>query len=102
ATPTTATYTLSLHDALPISNQTGCRIPIRGNLMRNLILTVPQIGVRNLVGKSAPIPHGTHPLPQHNRPMVWKPKPVRASDLAVEDRKSTRLNSSHVKTSYAV
>lgn len=67
------------------TNQTGCRIPIRGNLMRNLILTVPQIGVRNLMGKSAPIPHGTHPLPQHNRPMVWKPKPVRASDLAVDN-----------------
>src|SRR5436309_10682005 len=55
---TTEIYTLSLHDALPIS-----------------------------AGPRAPTPAPGHP---------------RAPSAAPQDRKSTRLNSSHVKISYAV
>src|SRR2546426_6970998 len=68
-TATTEIYTLSLHDALPIS------FPIP--------LTVPE--VRRLLGRLL------FPL-SHSAPAV----------LAWSDRKSTRLNSSHLVISYAV
>src|SRR5687768_18121340 len=67
ATATTAIYTLSLHDALPI-------------------LTVPDLVI---VAASAHME--THPQP--TCPDVMP---------AYEDRKSTRLNSSHGYISYAV
>src|SRR5690348_17683031 len=73
-TPTTEIYTLSLHDALPIS---------------------PSLFSLSLLSSAHP-----HLLQQ-----MW----VRSSsacyrtfNLAKEDRKSTRLNSSHPSISYAV
>src|SRR5205085_12006835 len=63
ATPTTATYTLSLHDALPI-----------------LILERPFHLVSDDVKRTVDV----------------------ALERDVEDRKSTRLNSSHSQISYAV
>src|SRR5438094_5532208 len=80
ATPTAATYTLSLHDALPISQRTqpSCE------LIRNLTIAAePQI-----VGRATR--RGTHRPPRRSR-----------ARTAV-DRKSTRLNSSHRTISYAV
>src|SRR5256885_6751276 len=65
-TATTEIYTLSLHDALPISTVQMHAIQTSGNSVRN-ITTDPFAGV--------------------------------APD---EDRKSTRLNSSHLVISYAV
>src|SRR5437867_7329597 len=65
----TAIYTLSLHDALPIS-------PARGALEPG----------------SWPWQNGRSPA-LHGRRRPWR---------AGEDRKSTRLNSSHRTTSYAV
>src|SRR6267378_7236641 len=62
-TATTEIYTLSLHDALPISS-------------------------RSSAGRS---------------PSPWRSAPWRArSTPCTRDRKSTRLNSSHVEISYAV
>src|SRR6266699_6223781 len=58
-TATTEIYTLSLHDALPISSARG----------------------------SAP---------------TARARPAEASTCCARDRKSTRLNSSHVRNSYAV
>src|SRR3712207_7352815 len=74
-TATTEIYTLSLHDALPISClRYGCRLSarIRGRLMDST--------------KAARIanPHARMP------------------DARRADRKSTRLNSSHANISYAV
>src|SRR6266496_4922858 len=63
-TATTEIYTLSLHDALPISPSPRCR-------------------------SSAAPPYGSAP-------------PPRSACLRRRDRKSTRLNSSHVEISYAV
>src|SRR5690606_39935314 len=68
-TASTEIYTLSLHDALPISSRS--RSPIRRRSRRS-----------DRPAASAPARH--------------RPAPTRA------DRKSTRLNSSHVKISYAV
>src|SRR5437868_12108021 len=73
-TPPTEIYTLSLHDALPISELPGppCRWAAQ----------VHEIGFRFDLGE----PRG------HVVVVV----------LRQRDRKSTRLNSSHVSTSYAV
>src|SRR2546426_12152788 len=67
-TATTEIYTLSLHDALPISGKYYCRITPEGDV--------------------TPCPY----------------MPVAAGNLrtASLDRKSTRLNSSHLVISYAV
>src|SRR2546427_8949756 len=73
-TATTEIYTLSLHDALPISCQPG----LLG-------------GARQCEG------HGAQLL-QPGRPCVLQPG--RHQDRG--DRKSTRLNSSHSQISYAV
>src|SRR5439155_24512156 len=70
-TATTEIYTLSLHDALPIS----------------LVLGAAQAGAR------APLPD---PPARHRRRRQHR------ADRARADRKSTRLNSSHVAISYAV
>src|SRR5256885_17049047 len=74
-TATTEIYTLSLHDALPISHARGGRHSARR-------------AVRGLALASAD--HGLRPVTRRPR------RPAAA------DRKSTRLNSSHLVISYAV
>src|SRR5690606_41247030 len=90
--PPTEIYTLSLHDALPIS-RTDPRHHAHARQARG---------------------HGRHGLPRRARlgglpPARGRPVPrghergrARGLPLGREDRKSTRLNSSHVKISYAV
>src|SRR5204862_7511695 len=70
---TTEVYSLSLHDALPIS---------AGGVLDPLLL-------------------GGEALEQGARDLVHEPRAATV-DLIGEDRKSTRLNSSHVEISYAV
>src|SRR3712207_9178542 len=81
-TATTEIYTLSLHDALPISG----------------------VGTRTTAGRA-----GAARCP-HRRPWpircpwawpCWAPSPW-TSHRGGQDRKSTRLNSSHANISYAV
>src|SRR5256885_14585348 len=77
-TATTEIYPLSLHDALPISNGTGRVVLISGassGIGRAIAELLANRGYRVFAG-------------------------VRAS--ATTDRKSTRLNSSHLVISYAV
>src|SRR3712207_8810434 len=90
-TATTEIYTLSLHDALPISYYDSCVLD-------------PTVRVEE------PGPHGTDLRPlsvlEHrlqppagdNLRVVVEEKYV----LSLGDRKSTRLNSSHANISYAV
>src|SRR5437762_5633899 len=83
-TPTSATYTLSLHDALPIS---CCgRRPFG-------VLAYKR---RSLHAAPAPlrIEFGVRPVPRR--------RAAAAAPRRQSDRKSTRLNSSHRCTSYAV
>src|SRR3712207_8777292 len=75
---TTEIYTLSLHDALPI-----LRFPRLA--LGALVLAVALAGC----GGSGPAP----------TPTV---RPLAITPLRTEDRKSTRLNSSHANISYAV
>src|SRR5690606_41886824 len=86
--PPSALYTLSLHDALPIS---GSR-PFRSRHLASL--------AREHRSVSPPLEDVPPPLQSLiRRGMAKRPADRPAS---TEDRKSTRLNSSHVKISYAV
>src|SRR5690554_7384938 len=77
-TATTEIYTLSLHDALPISAHALCRWRGFRELMQsNLIWTKKMFPLQR----------------------TQNPRRVREKQT---DRKSTRLNSSHVRISYAV
>src|SRR3712207_8979276 len=79
-TATTEIYTLSLHDALPISDTVGRRLAV----LRDLTHPGANGAVDVLV---APVRSVLQPL---------------APGLGDLDRKSTRLNSSHANISYAV
>src|SRR3712207_8593203 len=76
-TATTESYTLSLHDALPI-----CR--------RSVPLSSHHQGAHERA------------VPQARRAQQSRSGPVRPAPGSPLDRKSTRLNSSHANISYAV
>src|SRR3712207_8580723 len=83
-TATTEIYTLSLHDALPISAAARARPHRRGQLR------APE-GHAGRAGRGRRAGH-------HDQPPVRSRRPPRVRP----DRKSTRLNSSHANISYAV
>src|SRR5690606_41423306 len=97
--PTTDTYTLSLHDALPIYSTITrwcwyeCKSPggNRPNQTESLKGRRSRAGDGRLPGLE-----GLEPLRAYG---YRKPDQFKS---AFVDRKSTRLNSSHVKISYAV
>src|SRR5437868_9771554 len=70
--PPTEIYTLSLHDALPIF-EAGIRVDLPADLRQQLLNSATQAVRTKLLSRAPP-----------------------------QDRKSTRLNSSHVSISYAV
>src|SRR3712207_8290040 len=80
-TATTEIYTLSLHDALPISHLTTSSPHIPGSSSR-----------------SSPSACGSQPA----RSSLWNHLPFLVCHIPPVDRKSTRLNSSHANISYAV
>src|SRR5437667_1671616 len=77
-TATTEIYTLSLHDALPIYDSGARRRGGRGHLSEPRL---PDLRVRHQFRRRRA---RAHPAPRG------------------QDRKSTRLNSSHITSSYAV
>src|SRR5690348_18099735 len=80
-TATTEIYTLSLHDALPICGVRGGRLrgPRRGRAAAHGVPDGGEVAWRGDLHRRGHLP--AHPM---------------------EDRKSTRLNSSHPSISYAV
>src|SRR5207249_5196518 len=84
--PTTALYTLSLHDALPISS--GSTVASAGAATQESSNFSPS----SLHLRVAAEPASTRPISGWSS-MRRRPR---------RDRKSTRLNSSHVSISYAV
>src|SRR5206468_12161777 len=83
ATPTTEIYTLSLHDALPISSV---------EQQKMLGLSCPSLyDLRNIFQVN--VEEGRH---------LWAMVYLLHRYFGREDRKSTRLNSSHDQISYAV
>src|SRR5439155_9208563 len=99
-TPTTEIYPLSLHDALPISLQTSrfrAHAPRTDNklaVLSGFVVAPGQLHSRCPVA-SKQLPIGPF---QDNYPAV----PASTASTLPGDRKSTRLNSSHVAISYAV
>src|SRR3712207_7839658 len=83
-TATTEIYTLSLHDALPISRCPGCGTVLTGGMLETLW---------QLAALSRGL--GRHACDCGHPEMRLLPD-------GVLDRKSTRLNSSHANISYAV
>src|SRR5690606_40447237 len=86
-TSTTEVYTLSLHDALPISRGLLRRLPnpaVLGCMPDGERITAFPRAARSIGSKAA----GT--------------RESLCGSHRLRDRKSTRLNSSHVKISYAV
>src|SRR5690349_23435805 len=87
AAPATDIYTLSLHDALPISPAEHAPLHRRHvlRLVDDDVREGAVVGVEGLPGRAVAVGEGRDPV------------------LGGEgDRKSTRLNSSHVEISYAV
>src|SRR3712207_7445619 len=82
-TATTEIYTLSLHDALPISVRSSGRTR-----------TVPRARSEPDIPCTEALLLLASPSPSNRR--------TSAALLVTEDRKSTRLNSSHANISYAV
>src|SRR5256885_17235094 len=78
-TATTEIYTLSLHDALPIS------VVRPADAAKDELLLFPEVGT-NVAARSG--------SPEHDDKLF--------DGCDVVDRKSTRLNSSHLVISYAV
>src|SRR3712207_7247331 len=90
-TATTEIYTLSLHDALPISEH-GLDMGDRG-LGHDAVAEIEDEGPFRKRGED--VVHGRieRPAARDQRHRV---------EIALQDRKSTRLNSSHANISYAV
>src|SRR5690606_41323101 len=89
-------YTLSLHDALPILLKQLKLYVVNKDSDANSI-TYYASGSRKLINRAARLIEEAYPAAEvtvHNVAIV--------SAIGSEDRKSTRLNSSHVKISYAV
>src|SRR5690606_41602326 len=89
-TATTKTYTLSLHDALPILTYTWKR---NGTVLEgevNNTLVINQTGQYSVTVDTSEGCSGSDTVN------------VLQGEAPTIDRKSTRLNSSHVKISYAV
>src|SRR5205085_11213923 len=78
---------LSLHDALPISRTLGAGDVIRVVREQNIQVAAGQVG-------QPPVPKGQDNLPGRHQDVLLAHH--------AEDRKSTRLNSSHSQISYAV
>src|SRR5207253_11172223 len=87
ATAPTDIYTLSLHDALPICSRAPSREAQRA-------------GLRARRGRGARARPGR--VGRSHRPTHHGQRAPALRSAAREDRKSTRLNSSHVAISYAV
>src|SRR5204862_7534129 len=89
ATAGSQLYPLSLHDALPIS-MLGKALNLKLERLPVSIRIVLESVLRNCDGRKV--------TEEHVRQLAaWQPNAKRT-----EDRKSTRLNSSHVEMSYAV
>src|SRR5690606_41095435 len=97
-TSTTLTYTLSLHDALPISRLfTGILILLIGILSIDIVMDYLTSTIRGMNIE------GTQIILRLLRGFLFLIVILVALDtMLVKDRKSTLLNSSHVKISYAV
>src|SRR5690606_42004581 len=99
---TTELYTLSLHDALPISAERRLPTPVADQQpAEEHAAQVREVGHAGLqAGRSEEQLDRT--VDDHQRARLHRDRRDQQHHPVVRDRKSTRLNSSHVKISYAV
>src|SRR5207253_10632746 len=94
------THTLSLHDALPISTQSLPRLKKIPNAPAPRASPLPRPAAQSqrvaTVRRDATSPSPAPP------PDASRPNGTASAAVRTRDRKSTRLNSSHVAISYAV
>src|SRR5690606_40690908 len=93
APTTTLIYTLSLHDALPIS---GALISPEN------FFDATHSKIEITILKSSPFGEICKKAIEYRQNKAEGQSPPKSIHLKSRDRKSTRLNSSHVKISYAV
>src|SRR5207249_11232070 len=100
--PSTSLYTLSLHDALPIYTVSVQVVPHIGRVIAGSVVVSDQ-GVREEAGLPAAEMRWVLPAAGYGGPadLVVLGPGTRQPAISVLDRKSTRLNSSHVSISYA-
>src|SRR3712207_8865699 len=91
-TATTEIYTLSLHDALPISGRRLARAQLAVDVEQGLVLP----------GGVVLLERGAHRLDVAELLQDLRLGPAEGLEQDGQDRKSTRLNSSHANISYAV
>src|SRR5690606_42085731 len=94
----TVSSTLSLHDALPISGYVF-QVPWSGDLWPRFVESLDYCELEFNENGFPSVLLGTTGKPRRYRTFTVLP---RAQLSPSTDRKSTRLNSSHVKISYAV
>src|SRR5207249_9234971 len=93
-TLTSVLYTLSLHDALPIFDTFEKPLPLgdsRATMRAGVLCGVERVEVRDVPAPAS----GPHEV-------IVRVSAVGLCGTDAQDRKSTRLNSSHVSISYAV
>src|SRR5207253_10991386 len=99
---TTSSYTLSLHDALPIfENHRSQVVGILLGVGRAYFGAVREAEKVDLVLAKRPA-HNVHVARRRGGADVGEELAVHSLGAFIGDRKSTRLNSSHVAISYAV
>src|SRR5699024_12686054 len=93
---------LSLHDALPIWTAAGSKDTVCCRPLLVLVTTYSSGPGARWAGKTRRSP-GEIARPLGTDRLTWLSPPASGAARVVRpDRKSTRLNSSHVSTSYAV
>src|SRR5690606_41010986 len=96
---TTEISALSLHDALPILEMLGAHLRVGE-------YAVHDMAIQWDTGALLAAMKGEQPVAEPEQPVARAPAPAPVRQPAYRtvalDRKSTRLNSSHVKISYAV
>src|SRR5207253_6131898 len=90
-------HTLSLHDALPISEQRSRIVGKVSRKRRDLGLAIEAVTAERLAGERSAGDRGEFLAPARDHCLARC-----AHGCERKDRKSTRLNSSHVAISYAV
>src|SRR5690606_40555683 len=95
AMATSVFYTLSLHDALPISEDS---VSLTGNVVLKNAAPERLLLVAEALAVSVALAYDEIRIAE----AFDRIEPVANSLVRGKDRKSTRLNSSHVKISYAV
>src|SRR5690606_39482806 len=100
--PHRALSTPSLHDALPISDEEIVSNPQPGRAGARRIEIVPDFNVQSILlsGVSVTIMDASGGEPVFQRGAYSELWPTEEDIQELLDRKSTRLNSSHVKISY--